>query len=48
MSNFAQDMRVKAAWGIKTLTEWNQAPEKQRAYWRDNLTNAPYFNQENR
>lgn len=42
MTNFAQDMAVKELWG-KTLTEWNRAPEKQRAYWRDNLTHAPNF-----
>lgn len=45
MSNFAADMAVKAAWGL-TLTQWDRAPEKDRRYWRENLTTAPYF-QEN-
>lgn len=42
MSNFAQDMQVKQAWG-KTLDEWNRATEKQRRHWRDNVTTAPNF-----
>lgn len=46
MSNFAQDMAVKTCWGL-TLTQWDNAPERQRAYWRENVTEAPHFNQEN-
>ena len=42
MSTFAQDMTVKAAWGL-TLDQWNRASNKQRAYWWDNLTSAPHF-----
>jgi hypothetical protein len=46
MSNFAQDMAVKTAWGF-TLPQWNRLPERDRAYYRDNVTTAPNF-QENR
>jgi hypothetical protein len=42
MSNFAQDMAVKTAWGL-TLTQWNNASDRDRAYWRDMVTNAPHF-----
>jgi hypothetical protein len=45
MSNFAQDMAVKTAWGF-TLPQWNRLPERDRAYYRDNVTTAPNF-QEN-
>ena len=46
MTPFAQDMAVKACWGL-TLTEWNRASEKQRRYWRENVVDAPNFEQEN-
>jgi hypothetical protein len=46
MSNFAQDMRVKTAWGF-TLTHWNTLREHERAYYREYVTTAPNF-QENR
>ena len=42
MSNFAQDMGVKHAWGL-TLTQWNQLSESQRRYCRWNVTQAPNF-----
>lgn len=42
MTNFAQDMAVKQAWGL-TLHQWNQARETDRRYWRENLTTAPNF-----
>ena len=42
MSNFAQDMKVKAAWGF-TLTDWNRLNPNQLSYYRENVTTAPYF-----
>lgn len=45
MSNFSEDMNVKAAWGL-TLPQWNRLREKERAYYREYVTIAPYF-QEN-
>lgn len=42
MTNFAQDMAVKQAWGL-TLHQWNQAPERDRRYWREQVTAAPNF-----
>jgi hypothetical protein len=45
MSNFAQDMAVKAAWGL-SLPQWNQLRETDRAYYRQMVTTAPHF-QEN-
>lgn len=42
MSNFAQDMRIKTAWGM-TLTQWNRLSTTDRKYYRENLTSAPYF-----
>jgi hypothetical protein len=46
VTNFAQDMAVKQAWGL-TLTQWNRLPEQGRAYYRQMVTTAPNF-QENR
>ncbi|CAH0255834.1 hypothetical protein SRABI83_03241 [Arthrobacter sp. Bi83] len=45
MSNFAQDMAVKTAWGL-SLTQWDRATETQRRHWRDMVTTAPHFNQD--
>jgi hypothetical protein len=42
MTNFAQDMQIKTAWGL-TLTQWERATDKDRAYWREYVTNAPHF-----
>jgi hypothetical protein len=42
VTNFAQDMQVKTAWGL-TLDQWNQATDRDRAYWRDRVTQAPHF-----
>jgi hypothetical protein len=42
MTNFAQDMQIKTAWGL-TLQQWNNASDRDRAYWRDMVTNAPHF-----
>lgn len=42
VTNFAQDMAVKQAWGL-TLHQWNQARETDRRYWREHLTTAPNF-----
>jgi hypothetical protein len=42
MTNFAQDMAVKQAWGL-TLTQWNRASEKDRRYYRENVTDAEHF-----
>lgn len=46
VSNFAQDMAVKQAWGL-TLTEWNRLSEHDRRDRRDRVTEADHFNQEN-
>jgi hypothetical protein len=46
MSNFAQDMAVKTAWGL-SLTEWNRLSEHERRDRRDRVTEADHFNQEN-
>lgn len=40
------DLNVKTAWGF-TLDQWRDMPESDRAYYRDNVTSAPNF-QENR
>jgi hypothetical protein len=45
MSNFAQDMKVKAAYRL-SLAEWNALTDKERRDKRDNVTTAPHF-QEN-
>ena len=45
MTNFAQDMAVKHAWGL-TLTQWDELSDDQRRYCRWNVTQAPNF-QEN-
>jgi hypothetical protein len=42
MSNFAQDMVVKTAWGY-TLPQWERLSPKQQAYCRENVTTAPNF-----
>lgn len=47
MSNFAQDMRVKDAFGL-SLPQWNAKTDDERREMRENVTTAPYFNQENR
>ena len=39
------DLAVKTSWGF-TLDQWRAMPEADRAYYRDNVTAAPYFNQE--
>lgn len=37
------DMVVKTAWGL-TLTQWqDDLTDEQRAYCRENVTSAPYF-----
>lgn len=41
------DLTVKDAWGF-TLDQWRGMPEADRAYYRDNVSTAPYFNQETR
>lgn len=41
------DADTAHAWGL-TLTQWDDAPERDRAYWRENVTHAPNFNQESR
>jgi hypothetical protein len=45
MSNFAQDMRVMYAHGLK-LPEWNAKTDKERRDLRDTVTQAERF-QEN-
>jgi hypothetical protein len=45
MSNFAQDMRVMHAHGLK-LPEWNAKTDQERRDLRDTVTTAPHF-QEN-
>lgn len=42
MSNFSQDMRVKAAYRM-SLTEWNRLTESERREKREHVTSAPYF-----
>jgi hypothetical protein len=42
VSSFAQDMAVKTAWGL-TLTQWDRAPETDRRYYREHVTDAPHF-----
>ena len=39
MTISAADIAVKTEWGIP-LDQWERAPEKQRAYWRDNVAHA--------
>jgi hypothetical protein len=42
MSNFAQDMVIKHAWGL-TLDQWNRLSPRDRADLRDRITQAPNF-----
>jgi hypothetical protein len=42
MSNFAQDMAIKHAWGL-TLDQWERATDKERRDMRDRVTQAPHF-----
>lgn len=45
MSNFAQDMRVMKAHGLR-LPEWNTLTDQERRDLRDTVTRAEHF-QEN-
>ncbi|WNM72275.1 hypothetical protein SEA_GUSANITA_56 [Arthrobacter phage Gusanita] len=36
------DMLVKTAWGYD-LNQWNALTPEKRAYCRENVTSAPYF-----
>jgi hypothetical protein len=42
VTNFAQDMQIKTAWGL-TLDQWERATDKERRDMRDRVTQAPYF-----